>query len=62
MKNFIRLNSVKSMTGLSRSTIYEMIKSNKFPKQIPLGIRAVGWLESEVNEWIEERVSASRIN
>ena len=49
----IRLSEVIKKTGLSRSTIYTLIKEdNEFPKQIPLASRSMGFLESEVNAWI----------
>lgn len=55
-----RLPAVKQRTGLSRSTIYALIEKGEFPKPILLGARAVGWLESDVSEFIEARVKASR--
>ena len=57
----IRLKDVMVLTGLSRSTIYLRKVQGKFPKKINLGSRAVGWISSEVNEWIEERIRESRI-
>ena len=52
----LRLNDVKAMTGLSRSTIYAEIAKGQFPKQIPLtGARAVGWYESAIIQWVESR-------
>ena len=57
---FLRRKQVETRTGLSRSTIYQYIKAGVFPKPVPLGPRAVGWLESEVNEWITERVRIAR--
>ena len=54
-----RLNGVKSMVGLSRSTIYALIKADKFPKSISLGERSVGWLESDIQAWIDSRISAT---
>lgn len=56
----IRLPQVKQRTGLSRSTIYALIKAGQFKAPIALGARAVGWLESDVSEFIETRVKASR--
>lgn len=56
----IRLPQVKERTGLSRSTIYTLIKCGQFQVPISLGARAVGWLESDVDEFIAERVKASR--
>jgi len=57
---FLRLPQVKQRTGLSRSTIYLRIPRGEFPSPINLGGRAVAWLESEIDEWINDRVSASR--
>ena len=57
----IRLKDVIALTGLSRSTIYLRMVQGKFPKKINLGSRAVGWISSEVNEWIEERIRESCI-
>ena len=56
--NILRLSAVKIRTGLSRSTIYLRISDGKFPAPIPLGGRAVGWLESEINEWLDACVAA----
>ena len=56
----IRLQQVCSRTGLSRSTIYEHISRGRFPKQISLGPKSVGWLEHDIELWIGERVFASR--
>ena len=57
----IRLKDVIALTRLSRSTIYLRMVQGKFPKKIKLGSRAVGWISSEVNEWIEERIRESRL-
>ena len=53
----LRLKKVMEKTGLSRSTIYNYIKDKTFPKPISLGIRAVGWLESDIDEWIQSRIA-----
>lgn len=52
----LKLPKVKSLSGLSRSTIYNRISQNDFPKQVNLGGRSVGWVESEVLEWIDNRI------
>ena len=59
-QTIIRLPQVKQRTGLSRSTIYALIKDGKFNAPISLGARAVGWLDSDVDEFITARVNASR--
>lgn len=51
----LRLPAVKARTGLSRSTIYLRIAQGKFPARYSLGARAVGWLESEISDWIAEK-------
>ena len=60
MSKIIRLSSVIDQTGLSRSSIYKFIQDESFPKQIPLGERAVGWVKSEVDDWIAARIDKSR--
>lgn len=56
----LRMTQVKARTGLSRSTIYLRIKAGEFPAQVSLGPRAVGWLEAEIERWIEIQVERSR--
>lgn len=51
-ERIIRLKMVLARTGLSRSTIYRMIKIGTFPRQICIGVRGAGWHESEINRWI----------
>ncbi|WP_319749871.1 AlpA family transcriptional regulator [Pseudomonas aeruginosa] len=61
----LRIRQVQDRVGLSRSTIYDRLSrassryDPSFPKPFNLGGSAVGWLESEVNDWIQERVSRS---
>jgi prophage regulatory protein len=56
----IRLPAVQARTGLSRSGVYARMAAGAFPKQIHLGPRAVGWLESEIDSFLEQCVAASR--
>jgi len=56
----LRLPAVKNRTGLSRSSIYLRISKGEFPPSISLGGRAVGWLESDVESWLQDRISASQ--
>ena len=53
---FIRINDVKAATGLARSTIYKYVKQGMFPAPVPLGCRAVAWVEGEVTAWIAARI------
>lgn len=52
----LRKAQVKELTGLPYSTMYKYIAEGTFPKQIALGVRSVGWLESEVLAWISLRI------
>jgi prophage regulatory protein len=58
--NVVRLPEVRRMTGLGRSTIYRLQADQQFPQSIKLSIRAVGWLEREVQKWLAKRVASSR--
>lgn len=57
-RSFLRLSTVKSRTGLSRSTLYRRITEGSFPSPIQLGGRAVGWLDSDVDAWIDAQMRA----
>jgi len=61
MNNLIKLTSVISMTGLSKSSIYAMMQKGQFPKNVTIGARAVAWIEVEIQSWIEEKISLSRV-
>ncbi len=56
----LRIRDVQSRTGLSRSTIYQRMSEDQFPQSIALGGRSIGWVESEINDWILERIETSR--
>ena len=57
---FLRVPEVLERTGLSRSTTYVRLEQGLFPRPMSLGTRAVGWIESEVDEWIRQRTDESR--
>lgn len=57
---FMRLPEVKAVTGLSKTSIYELIRERSFPPPVRLGPRAVAWVKSEVKQWALDRVQASR--
>ncbi|MEZ0175387.1 MAG: helix-turn-helix transcriptional regulator [Candidatus Reddybacter sp.] len=59
-KKILRLPDVMSSTGLSRSTVYSKISDGTFPNQVSLGGRSVGWIDSEIYAWINQRIEASR--
>lgn len=56
----LRQPDVIARTGLSKSTLYELIRRKQLKAPIKLGARAVGWLESDIDEFLAERIKASR--
>ena len=59
---FLRLPEVMARTGLSRSTIYVRLAAGCFPRPVALGMRAVGWIEAEIEEWVAEQIAESRFD
>ena len=58
-QRFLRRPEVESITGLPRSSMYDLMKAGRFPKQVPLNDKgyAVAWLESEISEWQKQRIA-----
>jgi prophage regulatory protein len=56
----LRLPQVCAVTGLKRSMIYQLEAERRFPNRIKIGVRAVGWIESEVRTWVAMRIAESR--
>lgn len=59
MTSIKRISAVTERTSLCKSTIYRLIRDGLFPAPVKLGIRTVGWLESDLDEWISQRVNQS---
>ena len=58
---FIRIATVTDLTGIPRSSVYDLIKRGLFPAQLSLGGgKSVAWLESDVLAWMNERIAASK--
>lgn len=58
INQFIRLPEVKSITGMSKPTIYLWMKENRFPKAIKVGERSVAWIATEIDAWMKGRINA----
>jgi len=58
--HILRLPHVCEITGLCRSMVYQLEAERRFPRRIKIGIRAVGWLESEVQAWVAARAHSHR--
>lgn len=54
---YIRIAEVRRITGLSTPTIYRMAVGGKFPRQVKVGLQAVAWVRSEVQQWAEGRAA-----
>ena len=57
LNRILRRPLVESTTGLGRSTIYKKVKEGTFPKPVPISGGAVGWLASEIEEWLAARIA-----
>ena len=51
----ICLSELLELVPFSRSHIYRLERTGQFPRRLKLGLRRVGWRESEIQRWIEER-------
>ena len=56
----LRLPGVMNTTGLNESAIYRKVAAGTFPKPIKLSERSTGWIASEVNQWVDDRIAESR--
>ena len=65
----LRRKQVEGRLGLSRSSIYARLRRNPkrpgdydptFPKPVSIGVKAVGWIESEIDDWLNAQIQKSR--
>nr|QWI65267.1 AlpA family transcriptional regulator [Salmonella enterica subsp. enterica] len=59
-QSLIRLPEVLKRTGFGKAWIYRLISEGRFPAPVKIGTRAVAFVESEIDEWIETVISSSR--
>ena len=59
-ESLIRLKKVEAKTGIKKSMVYDLMSKNEFPKPIKIGDRAVAWIESEIDQWIKNKIPESR--
>lgn len=59
-KRFIRLPEVLARTGFCKAWIYRMIKNKSFPAPVKTGSRSIAFIESEVDQWVDEKIYYSR--
>lgn len=60
MERLLKIAEVERLTSLDRSDIYKRMKNGEFPKNVKTSIRAVAWIESEIEKWIQEMITQSR--
>ncbi|EFS1132608.1 AlpA family transcriptional regulator [Salmonella enterica] len=60
-QSLIRLPEVLKRTGFGKAWIYRLISEGRFPTPVKIGVRAVAFVESEVDEWIQSVIETSRI-
>lgn len=59
---FLRMPDVKKLTGLGRSSIYQMMADGVFPRSVAISSRAVGWMVRDIRGWLQERSLRQNIN
>lgn len=57
MQKILRKKEVREITGLSDTTLWRLERASKFPRRLRLGASAIGWLQEEVEGWIEEKAA-----
>ncbi|MDE2980877.1 MAG: AlpA family phage regulatory protein [Gemmatimonadota bacterium] len=55
MLEILRCSQVERIVGVSKTTIYRLMRQGRFPRPRRLSKNAVGWPRSEVEEWLENR-------
>lgn len=59
-KKLVRLPEVLTRTGYSKAWIYKLIAQGRFPQSVKIGTRSIAFVESEIDEWIDQRIAESR--
>ncbi|CAI1043512.1 Predicted transcriptional regulator [Serratia liquefaciens] len=59
-KSLIRLTDVQRRTGYSKAWIYRLMSQGKFPTSVKIGTRAIAFVESEIDDWVNQRIAESR--
>jgi len=56
----LRLPDVLQRCGLSRSSLYALMTEGQFPKSVKISMRSVGWVESDLDDWVQNRIDMTR--
>lgn len=57
-RRMLRLRGVEECVGFSRSALYRAMEDDGFPRPVRIGRRAVAWVESEVQAWLDAKLAA----
>jgi prophage regulatory protein len=57
----IRRPEVVRVVGLQRAAIYALMREGRFPQAVRITARSVGWIESEIQAWLAEKVRARAV-
>ena len=59
-QTLIRLPAVQRRTGYSKAWIYRLMSQGKFPTSVKIGTRDIAFVESEIDEWVNQCIADSR--
>lgn len=59
-QSFIRFSEVQKRTGYSKAWLYRLMSQKRFPTAIKVGSRSIAFIESEIDDWIDQRIAESR--
>ena len=59
-QSLIRITEVQRRTGFGKAWIYRLMSQGKFPASVKIGSRSIAFVESEIDEWINQRIAESR--
>jgi len=51
----LKIRGTADKVGMCQSAIYAAVAAGSFPPPVKLGQRAAGWIESELDQWLEQR-------
>ncbi|WP_407059883.1 helix-turn-helix transcriptional regulator [Escherichia coli] len=56
------ISEVLKRTGYSKAWVYALMSRGQFPQSVKIGARAIAFIESEIDDWIDQRIAESRSN
>ncbi|MEX9815393.1 helix-turn-helix transcriptional regulator [Providencia rettgeri] len=59
-QSLIRFSEVQKRTGYSKAWLYRLMSQQRFPAAIKIGTRSIAFIESEVDQWIANKIAESR--